>query len=245
MNVSCELHAVVVSSDPSVLDSMSTCLGQLGISAVFHARSEAIEMLTNRKMDAFFVDQDIDPEFSVIERVRASSSSRNAVTFAIVPRSGPGRMPFGGANFVIEKPISREHLNRSLRAAYGLMLKERRQYTRYGLRCEATLEDSTRRKFHAATTNVSQTGISLDCAAPLIAGETVKLKFRLPHNPAMCHFRGQVIWTAQNGKAGLAFTHMSATDRERLTEWIDGEFLRQWHPVIPEGVAERFVYAAR
>src|SRR6185437_13780200 len=229
----------------SVLDSMSACLGQLGIPAMFHARSEVIEILAKQKMDAFFVDQDLDPDFSVIQRVRASSSSRNAVTFAIVPRSGRGRLPVGGANFVIEKPVSHEHLNRSLQAAYGLMLKERRRYTRYALRCEATLEDSTRHKFQASTTNISQTGLSLECSAPLIAGENVSLNFRLPHSPTMCNFRGQVIWAAGNGKAGLAFTHMGARDRELLTEWIDGEFLREWHPLIPEGVAEKFMYAAR
>jgi hypothetical protein len=37
---------------------------------------------------------------------------------------------------------------------------------------------------------------------------------------------------------------MSSRDRERLTELIDAEFLRQWHPVIPQSVAPSFVRAA-
>ena len=244
MNNSCELQAVVVSADPSVVVTMSECLGELGINAVVQARSSAIDLLAKHKTDAFFVDQDLDPEFSVIEHVRRSSSSRAAVTFAIVPGPDAARTGFRVADFLIDKPILREHLRRSLRASYGIMLKERRRYTRYGLNCEGTLQDSTARRFPACTTNISQTGLALECAAPLIAGEEVQVQFRLPHIQDLLKFKAQVIWTAANAKVGLAFTRMSSADRERLTEWIDGEFLREWHPFIPEEVAERFMHAA-
>lgn len=245
MSASCELQAVVVSADPAVLESTSMCLEQLGVRATFHALSSAIDLLAKQKVDALFVDQDLDPEFAVIKDVRSSSSSRTAVTFAIVPQAETGRGLFRGADFIIDKPVSRDHLGRALRAAYGIMLKERRRYTRYCLCCEATVQDSKSQKFPATATNISQTGIALECAAPLVAGECVRVHLRLPHSPEMCIFKGQVIWTAGNGKAGLAFTSMNTVDRERLTEWIDGEFLRQWHPLMPQLVADRFMYAAK
>ena len=245
MNSSCELHAVVVSADASVVGPMSECLGELGINAKVEARSSAIDLLGKHKVDAFFVDQELDPEFSVIEQVRKSSSSRAAVTFAIVPGPDGARTGLRVADFVTDKPILRDHLRRSLRASYGIMLKERRRYTRYALSCEGTLQDSTQRKFPVCTTNISQTGLALECAAPLIEGEEVRVQFRLPHSPDSSKFKAQVIWTAVNAKVGLAFTRMSSVDRERLTEWIDGEFLRQWHPFIPAEVAERFMHAVR
>lgn len=245
MNSSCELQAVVVSADPCVVSAMSECLGELGINAMVQARSSAIDLLAKHKIDAFFVDQELDPEFSVIEHARRSSSSRAAVTFAIVPRPDGARSGLRVADFLTDKPILREHLRRSLRASYGIMLKERRRYTRYALSCEATLQDSTARKFPASTTNLSQTGLALECAAPLIEGEEVVVQFRLPHSQDLSKFKAQVIWTAANAKVGVAFTRMSSVDRERLTEWIDGEFLRQWHPFIPEEVAARFMHAAR
>lgn len=245
MNISCELQAAVVSADPTVIEPMSECLGELGINVMIHARSSAIDLLTKHKVDAFFVDQELDPEFSVIEHVRRSPSSRAAVTFAIVPRPDGARTGLRVADFVTDKPILREHLRRSLRASYGIMLKERRRYTRYALNCEGTLQDSTARKFLACTTNISQTGLALECAAPLIEGEEVQVQFRLPQIQDVSKFKAQVIWTAANAKVGLAFTRMSSVDRERLSEWIDGEFLRQWHPFIPADVAERFMHAAR
>ena len=245
MNSSCELQAVLVSADPSVVGPMSECLGELGINAMVHAQSSAIDLLAKHKVDAFFVDQELDPEFSVIKEVRKSSSSRSAVTFAIVPGSDGARTGLRVADFVTDKPILRDHLRRSLRASYGIMLKERRRYTRYALTCEGTLQDSTARRFPACTTNISQTGLAVECAAPLIEGEEVQVQFQLPHSPDFSKFKAQVIWTAANAKVGLAFTRMNSADRERLTEWIDGEFLRQWHPFIPADVAERFMHAVR
>jgi hypothetical protein len=57
-------------------------------------------------------------------------------------------------------------------------------------------------------------------------GEDVRVQFRLPNSRTLSKFKAQVIWTASNSKAGLAFTRMSSADRELLSEWIDGEFLR-------------------
>src|SRR5690348_12900175 len=227
MTSSCELQAVIVSGDRSLVGPMSECLGELGINAMVYERLSAIDLLANHKTDAFLVDQEMDPEFSVIGHVRNSSSSRAAVTFAIVPGADAARTGFRSADFLLAKPMSREHLRRALLASYGIMLKERRRYTRYALNCEGTLEDSTGRRFLALTTNISQTGLAVECAAPLIGGEEVQVQFRLPHSEYRSKFRAQVIWIAANAKVGLAFTGMSSVDRERLTEWIDGEFLRQ------------------
>jgi hypothetical protein len=241
----CELEAVIVSVDSSVITAMTDCLGELGIHANVEARSSAIEMLAKRKTDAFFVDKELDPELTVIEHVRTSPSSRTAVTFAIVPASDASGLALRRADFVVDKPLTHEHVRRSLRASYGIMLKERRRYTRYALMGEAKLKDSTGRTFLVRTTNISQTGLALECPAPLIEGESVQVQFRLPHSNKPSSFHAQVIWTAANGKAGLAFTRMRAVDRDTLTEWIDGEFLRQWHPLIPEAAAAGFMHATR
>src|SRR6185503_7357099 len=139
------------------------------------------------------------------QHARLSPSSKSAVSFAIVPHSQGRAVGFCGADFVIDKPIRRESLERSLQAAYGIMLKERRRYTRYALKCEAMLQDSTAEWFPAATSNISQTGLALECAAPFIHGEVIRVQFSFPHNPETSKFKAQVIWTA-NGRAGLVFT---------------------------------------
>src|SRR5579884_1955326 len=209
-----ELEAVIVSADSSVVAPMTDCLRELGIRATVEERSSAIEMLVKRKSDAFFVDKEVDPELSVIEHVRRSPSSRTAVTFAIVPGSDATGLALRRADFVIDKPLTHQNVRRSLRASYGMMLKERRRYTRYALMGEARLMDSKGRQLFARTTNISQTGLALECAAPLIQGENVQVQFRFPHSKQLSSFQAQVIWTAANGKAGLAFTRMRAADRD-------------------------------
>lgn len=245
MNSFCELQAVVVSHDTAVLGVISSCLNELGIAEICHPdRESAIGLLQKQKIDAFFVDQELDPELSVLERMRSSSSGRGTVGFAIIPRTSDGIRACRAADFVITKPIAKEEVARTLRAAYGMMLKERRRYSRHNLRCEAVLSDATGRKCLARTTNISQTGIALECELSLPAGAVVQLQVTLPRSSNACRFEGRVIWAAADGKAGLTFTDMSSRDRERLTEWIDAEFLRQWHPVIPQSVAPTFMRVA-
>lgn len=245
MNNFSELQAVVVSYDTAVLGAISTCLSELGIAGICHPDCEsAIGLLQKQKIDAFFVDQELDAELSVLERMRRSSSGRGAVGFAIVPGTSDGIRACRAADFVITKPLTKMEVARVLRAAYGMMLKERRRYSRHNLRCEAILSDATGRKCLARTTNISQTGIALECELSLPAGAVVQLQLTLPHSLEVCKFEGRVIWSAANGKAGLTFTQMSSRDREHLTEWVDAEFLRQWHPVIPQSVAWSFVRAA-
>jgi CheY-like chemotaxis protein len=244
MNGLCELQAVVVSYDTAVLGVISSCLNELGIAAVCYPdRDSAIALLQKQKIDAFIVDQEQDPQLSVLEQMRNSSSGRGAVGFAVVSRTSDGQAS-RRADFVITKPVTPAQVARTLRAAYGMMLKERRRYSRHSVRCEAVLSDATGRKCLARTTNISQTGIAMECEVSLPPGALVQLQVTLPRNSSASKFECRVIWSAADGKAGLTFTHMSARDRERLTEWIDAEFLRLWHPVIPQSVAPNFMHAA-
>lgn len=227
MGAFCDLQAIVVSSDIAVLESISSRLKEMGITPAVHPEpSSAVDALHTQKTDAFFVDRELDPEFSVLQGMRSSTSSRSAVAFAIVPcKSSPGAA-FRVADFVIDKPLAAAPVDRSLRAAYGIMLKERLRYFRHSLRTSATLIDSAQRTFPAQTLNISQSGIALESVAPLIPQEIVQLKFSLQgkQSPLIC--KAQIIWTGDKGKAGLTFTQMSKTDRSFLNGWIESQFHR-------------------
>lgn len=229
MNNRCELQAVLVGSDPAVIDSISQCLEQLGIvGAVYAQAAYAVETLARQKVDAFFVDGEFDPELSVLKGMRSSRSSRGAVGFAIVPRQKSVSEASRLADFVMDKPLAPLSVNRAVRAAYGIMLKERKRYFRHSLRVPVDVTDATYRKFAGHTINLSQSGIALECAAPLASGETVQLGFELPGGGDKLNCKAQIIWTAEQGKLGLTFTHMKPSDKERLTAWIEREFHRLW-----------------
>jgi hypothetical protein len=238
MNNSCELHAVVVGSDPAVVDSILPSLNELGIApAVYTQPAAAIQTLSREKIDAFFVDREIDPELSVLKRMRTSPSSHAAVGFAIVRARESVAEASRVADFVIDKPLAPVHISRAVRAGYGIMLKERKRYFRRSLSVPIHLTDSSFRRFVGQTINVSQTGIAVECAAPFSVREIVQLEFCLPDSSDGVNCKAQLIWRAEQGKAGLSFTSIKTADRERLADWIEEEFhlLQQVPPVKAPG----------
>ena len=229
---SCELQAVLVSSDPVVVDSVSASLEKLGITpSVFEEASAAMRTLSNQKTDACLVDRELDPELSVLKAMRHSTSSRYAVAFAICSQQSPAKGAFHVADFVIDKPVASHRVNRTMKAAYGIMLKERMKYFRHSLCTDASVVDLSQRRFQAQTINISQTGIALECVAPLIARQVVQVDFALPGDYEKLNCKAQVIWIADSGKTGLTFTDMSNAHRDRLNEWVESQFLRRLHPV--------------
>ena len=236
MNHPCELQAVVVGSDHSVIDSVMPCLEQLGIALSVCAQpASAVQTLKREKIDAFFVDRDLDPELSVLKGMRSSPSNRSAVGFVIAPREAAQAETFRIADFVIEKPVSTASVGRTVRAAYGIMLKERKRYFRHSVGIPVELTDSSYRRFVGQSINISQTGIAVAFATQLGSRETVQLEFHLPNMGEKLSCKAQIIWTAEQGKTGLSFTHMNPVDRQRLTAWIEEEFHRLWE--MPAGHA--------
>jgi len=240
MTNSCELQAVVVSSDPALVKSILPCLENLGIvPSVYTEPASALETLTRQKIDAFFVDRDLDPELSVVKCMRSSPSSRAAVAFAIVPGQTSAGEASRVADFVVDKPLAPDTMNRSLRAAYGIMLKERKRYFRHALRVPVDLTDSSYRRFTCETINISQAGMAIACAGPVATRDIVQLDFHLPGIGDKIEAKAQIIWTAQSDKAGLTFTHMSSSDRQRLMKWLEEEFNQAWSMVPPTPAAAR------
>jgi hypothetical protein len=89
------------------------------------------------------VDGDLDPDLSVLKGMRSSPSSCGAVAFAIVPRQKSVSEASRVADFVMDKPLAPLSMNRAVRAAYGIMLKERRRYFRHALRIPVEVTDAT------------------------------------------------------------------------------------------------------
>ena len=181
MNNPCELQAVVVSSDRAVVSSILPCLQELGIAPSVHTQPQsALETVARQKIDAFFVDRDLDPSLSVVKGMRTSPSSRHAVAFAIVQEKRSTAEASHLADFVIDKPLATVNMTRSVRAAYGFMLKERKRYFRNAVRVPVEVTDSKFRRFNAQTSNITQSGMAIQCAADLAARDIVQLEFDRP-----------------------------------------------------------------
>lgn len=220
-----ELQAAVVATDPRVIDSIPLSLRKIGIATtVFRDTQSAIEAMDVRKLDAFFVDRELDPELFVLKTMRAARGNRKALGFAIIPREQSSGGAFRVADFLIDKPLALGRVDQALRAAHGIMLKERMRYFRMSLHTSVTLVDSTGHTTSARMINISQGGLAVASTASLSVGQVHQIKFCLPENDKPLNFVGRVIWSEDRGKAGFCFTDANSSDMGQLVPWIEKEF---------------------
>lgn len=222
----CELQAAIVSSDPRVMHAITSSLKKIGASGrVYRDKESALIAIRRTKVDAFFVDRDIDPELSLLGNMRMASGNRSALGFAIIPRQQSPGGAFKVADFLIDKPLAVPRLDQTLRASHGMMLKERTRYFRKSVRIPVILStDSTNLDVSAVVTNISQGGLGLECADCLTTGKAYQARFSLPGIDGALSFRSRMVWSDAHGQAGLCFTEITATQKRRLVQWIEREF---------------------
>jgi hypothetical protein len=222
---SCELQAAIVTSDANVMHAIALSLKKIGTaSTVYHDKQSALQAMHRTKVDALFVDREIDPELSLLNEMRAASGNRRALGFAIIPREQAPGGAFRVADFLMDKPLMPQRLERALRAGHGLMLRERTRYFRKSIRIPVTLSDSSARIIAATTINISQGGLALESPTRLAPGQVHAVEFRLPGTETALNFCGRVIWSDDHGQAGLCLSDMNASHRQQLLEWIHKEF---------------------
>jgi len=244
--ISCDLQTVVASSDSSVLGMLPFMLQNMGVRPIIHRQAATVlETVSKQRVDAVFVDWDLDPDFSVLREIRSTPAGRKLVGMAVVSRQAPIRESFRFSDFVLEKPLIQQRVTQTLRAAHGMMVRDRLQYTRIPLKTDALVFDGNAKSFSAVATNVSQSGIALESSAKFLSGEMVQIQFRLPEGHKNLSCKAKVIWSDNRTKAGFSFLEMKVSDRETLSSWIENEFMEGWqraalpgHPALIAGAAQ-------
>jgi hypothetical protein len=153
---------------------------------------------------------------------------RKLIVMAMISRPASIREAFRFSDFILEKPFLHKRVSQTLRAAHGMMVRSRLQYTRLPLDTEASVFNDRAKNFIAQATNVSTTGIALASTAPFLSGETVQIQFRLPEILKALSCKARVIWTDSHSKAGFSFVEMRNSDREQLSSWIETQFIESF-----------------
>src|ERR1700721_3789861 len=94
--------------------------------------SRGLELLETPRYDGIVLDYRADQSSEqFLARLRQSSKNHSSMLIAVVDSQFNARPIFGlGANFVLYRPLSSERTRISLRAARGLMRRERRRASR-------------------------------------------------------------------------------------------------------------------
>jgi DNA-binding NarL/FixJ family response regulator len=231
--------ALIVSQDKVAIERLIPPLQQFAISLrVCPEVQEAMDLVSDRKFEAVIVDFAYGYQaVSLLHQVRDSASNRTAVTFAIT--NGPEEAALAlqrGAHFLLERPLSAESLNHTVRAAYGSILRERRRYFRYPITVPVLLRRPEDPQIPGQMVNISERGMAVKTPMPLDAGSEANVQFMLPDLTIPITTGAKVCWSNEYGHSGLQFTALSTATTSKLSAWLAVRLEEQ----LPKNVTDKF-----
>jgi ActR/RegA family two-component response regulator len=230
--------ALLVSNDAGTIKQLSASMQQLAmVPEVSVEVGAALGLLSQRKFEAVIVDLQLGGQArSILEKVRLSPSNRTAVIFAISDSDAETAGAFkDGSNFVLRRPLSPASIDRSLKVAYGLIVRERRRYFRCPIEIPAAIYGEGIPAVQGKTLNISEGGVAINTSLALKPGVQVKVRFTLPDREIQFEAESTVCWSKQ-GYLGFQFTSLSPQLTSELQEWLS----RRLEETIPESVADKF-----
>jgi hypothetical protein len=158
------------------------------------------------------------------------------VTFGIGDNGAAGTAAFRKkSQFVFERPLSAESIHKTLRPAYGLILRERRRYFRYPVSIPIIIQRESKPDLRCNSVNISAGGMALTTHVPLVPGEKVRVWFTLPDHEAPVLAESTIRWS-KTGHLGVRFVSMADDHNSELQAWLS----QKLEQILPEFVADQF-----
>ena len=218
-----ELRVLLVCPDQDSANLLTLILPEMGMVAEHSASlSRGLEQLDGQRFDAIILDYRADASSQeFLTRWRQSSKNRDTMLIAIVDGEFNARPAFGmGANFVLYRPLSAERTRVSLRAARGLMRRERRRAPRTPVSSNANLAYPGAGELTATLNDLSDGGTSLTTADRLPPACKVYFEFALPGQQQLVRLSGEVAWQDSTGRTGVRFLDVPQASRRLMQAWL-------------------------
>ena len=218
-----DLHALVVCPDQDSANLLTLILTELGMAAEHTPSiSRGLELLDRQRFDAIILDYHADQSSEeFLTRLRRSAKNRASMLIAVVDSEFNARPVFGlGANFVLYRPLSSERTRISLRAARGLMRRERRRSPRTPVSSTANLAYPGAPELNALLTDLSDGGTSLQTANRIPPSCKVYFEFALPGQQQVVRLSGEVAWQDASGRTGIRFLDVPQSSRRLMQIWL-------------------------
>ncbi len=228
-------RVLLICNDSTAIQQVAEGMQQFAIvTEVSNEASAALRLLNRQKFEAVIVDLGLGQAGEILEQVRLSPSNRTAVTFAITDPRKPVSLEVQ-PNFVMEKPVSAVSVERTLKAAFGLIVRERRR----SFRCPTAISAVILTNGQAANChleNISEGGMAINDTPALKPGVQVKILFTLPGRHDRFTVESEVCWCDEKGRAGLRTLIIPSEQRSVLQNWLGARLEED----LPESVALRF-----
>jgi CheY-like chemotaxis protein len=226
-NVQVETRALLVSRDDQAIETLCHCAQQIGAHVeICPDAKSAIRKLCRSKFEAVILDLAGDPPaLQLITKMHGMTSYTKAVVFAICDGAEQRKAAFeNGATLILDKGSPPGAVLRTFRAAYPMMVAERRRCFRYPVEAAIFITRPGSRPVQAKTINVSEAGMAVCCPEALKSGEQVELRLRVPGTTEDLTLSAQVCWANSEGLAGVKFLSLLNSAAQQLQNWLSARF---------------------
>jgi len=218
------LSALLVCGDAGTLSVTQKVLEEYGMSVRVAPSAPAADLLMKRtRFDLAVFDSDVP---GAMQLAAPDANHTPKMIFGLVRAFKTDAVVGKRVHFIVQKPFSADILGKSLRAAYGSMLRERRAAFRHPVHitassCVLLLENGQRNVPNAKILDVSQTGLCLETQETLPQGVVLQISFALPNSKESLQFSGSVMWNQNSGKAGIKFVRVDSAEQIKLNSWLE------------------------
>ena len=228
-------RVLIVCDDSAVIQPLAEGMQQLAIATeVCVDVSMALRLLNRKKFEAVIVDFGLAQAGEMLQQIRLSPSNRTAVTFAVTDPTKPSSFDIP-PNFVMEKPLSKNSIGRTLKAAFGLIVRERRRSFRCPLEIPAAIQ-ANGEEVACYLVNISEGGMAIAKSPGPKPGAQVKVLFTLPGELLRFKIESEVCWYDERGRAGLRSLVIPSEQKSILQQWLAAKLEED----LPETVARQF-----
>ena len=230
--------ALLVSADSTAIQQLSHALQEFSISPdVCREVPAAMHLLTHQKFEVVIVDLELGEQSGLIlNAIQLSPANRTAVTFVITGTDSQATAAYQKmAGFAFERPLSAESIRRTLKPAYGLILRERRRYFRCPISVPVLIRRDTMPDVCGQSINISEGGMAVSTSVQFGIGQDVQVQFPLVGQKVPFSAASTVCWR-KTEHLGVRFLTVPQESQSRLQVWLS----QKLEDMLPESVAEKF-----
>ena len=217
------LEALIISRDKKIVAPFRIALETAQVRVFVSATADdGIERIASTKFDAIVVDaSNVVDASDIFMALRKRGSNRTSIVFAVIGGSVQFCDAYDfGANFVLDQPLDPEQIQKIVRAAHGLMVRERRRYHRHDvLDTQAQVLINDKQELQVDVINVSEGGMAIRVSQRNLFHGSAKVRFFLPDSKIPIRAKGEVVWTRPSGEVGIHFGEIGARSKEELIRW--------------------------
>jgi CheY-like chemotaxis protein len=222
------MRALVICSDQQALTVLVDGLQKAEVAPIVcDSRLAALDLLWQERFDAVLVDCDSLPDgLELVKMVRLASGRTSVLLSLITGEAGMKQAFEHGANLVLEKPVTLQNAERTLRAARSLMITDQRRYFRLHAEFDVHLHSDAGGEaldLSVKSTDVSIGGMALLVPHPLQPRRILEVSFKPPGMESRLHIEAEVAWSDARGECGLRFLHIPLNERRVLEKWFTTE----------------------